>query len=230
MVQAAKVTNRIKLNKRGWGSSPTVLRNIQMPLSMTYGYIERIRLNNYASQIIIFSSKGVEKEGWEKDVKPSNFLDNSGNKESITYKIYKDVYLNDSFKYNIGEITHDSEDNRESAEFKLYFIRRSPTLTSIDAAKLYNQLKEYSMDDISANITKFHQDMGLVFYLDLMVWSSSNDINILVNIASNMQTEIIDSISSINQNVHKDLGNTIVNFNTPMDIRNELFLLKVDDR
>jgi len=231
MVQAVKITNRVLFNKRGWGSSPTILKNIVMPLSMTYDYIERIRLNNYASQIRVFSSKWVDQEGLKKDVKPLNLFDNSGSNESIIYVLYRDVYLKDNFKSNVGEILHDLElGNRENAEFKLYFIRKSPTHTPIDPVKLYNTLKDYSMDYILVNLTKFHQNMGVVFCLDFFLWSSTNHRVILVKIASNIETDMLDSISSINENVHKYFGNTTINFNTPIDLGNELFLFIVDER
>lgn len=156
---------------------------------MTYDYIERIRLNNYASQIRMFSSKGVDKEGLKQDVKPLILFDNNGSKGSITYKLYKDVYLNDNFKYDIGEITLDLEvGNRENAVFKFYFIGKLPTHTSIDAVKIYNQLKGYSMDYILANQTKFHQNTGVVLYLDFYSWSSYSHIEILVKRASNIGT------------------------------------------
>jgi hypothetical protein len=42
---------------------------------------------------------------------------------------------------------------------------------------------------------------------------------------------INQNITTINENIHKDFGNTIVNFNTPIDKKNlELFLFICIDR
>jgi len=50
-------------------------------------------------------------------------------------------------------------------------------------------------------------------------------------IANNLLNNINQNITTINENIHKDLGNTIVNFNTPIDKMNlELFLFICIDR
>jgi hypothetical protein len=50
-------------------------------------------------------------------------------------------------------------------------------------------------------------------------------------IANGLLNNINNNITTINENIHKDFGNTIVNFNTPIDKMNlELFLFICIDR
>jgi len=60
----------------------------------------------------------------ERERKPFILKDYSCDKSCIMYKIYKNVYLNDKFKYNIAEILKDLYDNNEFVIFKLYYIRK----------------------------------------------------------------------------------------------------------
>jgi hypothetical protein len=165
-----------------------------------------------------------------RDVKPSILKDYSDDKTSIVYKIYDNVYLNDMFKYNIGEILEDLYDNNEFIIFKLYYIRKPSGRFTIDEVKLLKHLDRYHIEFILENLTMFHKNMGLVGCMNVLVWTSNYDINNLQEIASKMRKDLLSNIVDINKKIKVDYGNTIVNFNTPMGLLNELYLFIGVDR
>jgi len=166
----------------------------------------------------------------KRNKKPSIFKDYSHDKTSIMYKIYDNVYLNDMFKYNIGVILEDLYDNNEFLIFKLYYIRKQSGNFTMDEIKLFKHLDRYPMEFILENLTMFHKNMGLVGCMYVMVWTSNYDINNLQVIASKMRGDLLSNIADINKKINVDYGNTIVNFNTPMDLLNELYLFIGVDR
>jgi hypothetical protein len=148
------------------------------------------------------------------------------------YKIYENVYLNDMFKYNIGDILEDLYDNNEFVIFKLYYIRKPCGYFTIDEIKLFKNLDRYPLEFLSENLTMFHKNMGLVGCMNVLVWTSNYDINNLQEIAStwSMREDLLSNIVDINKKINVDYGNTIVNFNTPMGLLNELYLFIGVDR
>lgn len=166
------------------------------------------------------------------NTKPSIFKNYSVDKgvSQIKYKISENVYLNDMFKDNIAEILEDLYDNNEFVIFKLYYIRKPRVSFSMDEVKLFKHLDGYPLEFLMENLTRFHINMGLVGCSYIMVWTSNCDIKNLKVIASGMREQLLSNISNINKDIHVDYGNTIVNFNTPMDLLNELYLFIGVDR
>lgn len=176
-----------------------------------------------------FSSEG---RGGNVNTKPSLLKDYSADNggSQIMYKIYENVYLNDMFKYNIAEVLEDLYDNNEFVVFKLYYIRKPSVRFTMDYVKLFKHLDGYPLEYLQDNLTKFHKNMGLVGCCYVMVWLSCYDIKNLQVIASGVREQLLSNISKINNNIHVDYGNTIVNFITPMDLSNELYLFIGVDR
>lgn len=184
----------------------------------------------HSSDRLNFNKNCMRSFSVKRNVKPSIFKDYSDDKTLIMYKIYEKVYLNDMFKYNIGDILEDLYDNNEFVIFKLYYIRKPSGSFTIDENKLFKHLDRYPMEFISENLTMFHKNMGLVGCMYVMVWASVYDINNLILIAYKMREKLLSNIAEINKNINVDYGNTIVNFNTPMDLLNELYLFIGVDR
>lgn len=155
---------------------------------------------------------------------PTLFYDKSWKLDSIIYKIYNNVYLNKQFPINIGGILEDLYDNNEFVIFKLYFIRIPLTGFEMDIPKLFKHFNQYPLEFILDNIVKFHKNSGVVGISYIFVWLSLNDINNLENIGKGLLDQITMNIKDINKNIHKDFGNTIINYKLPMDMDNELFL------
>ena len=163
-------------------------------------------------------------------IKPSIFKDYSHDNASIMYKVYENVYLNNMFKYNIADILEVLYDNNEFVIFKLYYIRKPRVSYSMNVDKLFKHLDRYPLEFIMDNLTMFHKNMGIVGCSYIMVWTSNCDINNLQVIASNMHEKLLSNIVDINNKIYVDYGNSIVNFNTPMDLSNELYLFIGVDR
>ena len=83
------------------------------------------------------------------------------------------------------------------------------------------------MDD--ENITKFYKNIGLIFANSVLVFTSTYDIDNLSKISKDIKLSINNSIKVINENVYKDLNNTIINFDTKVNIDYEIMLIITAD-
>lgn len=165
------------------------------------------------------------------EAEPCLVLDKSKDINSCIYKIYDNFYLNDRFSTNLAVILEDLYDNNEFVEFKLYFVRKHEGVFIINVPKFINHLNKYPLNFILDNIVKYHKNTGIVGLCGILVWLSLCDINNLKRIANDILQNIHKNIININDNIHKDYGNTIVNFKTPMVKDNvELFLFITIDR
>lgn len=162
-------------------------------------------------------------------------LDNSKNKSIINrenglYKVYRNIYLNDKVNFinNLIEVLEDLYDNNEFTVFHLYFfIIPSENNMYIDFNKLMIHLNKFPIEYImnEKNITKFYKNIGLIFAINILVFTSIYDIENLSIISRDIKLDINNSIKVINANVYKDLDNTIINFNTKLDVNSEIMLV-----
>jgi hypothetical protein len=167
----------------------------------------------------------------DKNRNPNLIVDYSKDKNNSIYKIYDNFYLNDRFITNLADILEDLYDNNEFVVFKLYFVRVHEVYTEIKINNFINHLNGYPTEFIMDNLVRFHKNTGIVALSYILVWLSLYDINNLKHIANALLKMINQNITTINENIHKDFGNTIVNFNTPIDKKNlELFLFICIDR
>ena len=134
----------------------------------------------------------------------------------------------DNFIDNLTNVLEDLYDNNEFTVFHLYFlIIPSKDNYHIDYDKLIKHLSKYPIEFIIdvKNITKFYKNIGLIFGIGILVFTSLYDIDNLTKISKNIKVDINNSIKVINENVYKDLNNTIINFDTKVDINSEIMLI-----
>ena len=74
---------------------------------------------------------------------PVSRLDCSHNIDSIIFKVYDNIYLNDKFFTYIADLLEDLYDNNEFVIFKLYFINvdRNNDLMIKSKKDFYNKIK-----------------------------------------------------------------------------------------
>jgi hypothetical protein len=159
------------------------------------------------------------------------------NRKSDVYKVYRNLYLGenlfpykptDNFVNNISNVLEDLYDNNEFTVFHFYFFTISKDAnTNIDFPKLMLHLNKYSLEYImnGENITRFYKNIGLIIAINVLVFLSLYDIENLRNKSRNIKLGINKAIKVINKNVHTDLNNTIINFNTKVDLNSEMMLL-----
>lgn len=109
----------------------------------------------------------------------------------------------------------------------IFFTISKDSNINIDLSKLMLHLNKYPIEYImnEENITRFYKNIGLITAIKVLVFISLYDIENLRNISRNIKLEINKEIKVINKNVHKDLNNTIINFNTKVDLNSEIMLL-----
>ena len=179
-------------------------------------------------------------------------IDNSKNKfiinrESGLYKVYENLYLNDihqmqshlsflkskdNFIDNLTNVLEDLYDNNEFTIFQLYFIIKPHDRNyKLNLEKLIKHLSKYPIEFImdDENITKFYKNIGLIFANSVLVFTSTYDIDNLSKISKDIKLSINNSIKVINENVYKDLNNTIINFDTKVNIDYEIMLIITAD-
>jgi hypothetical protein len=166
-------------------------------------------------------------------------LDNSKNKSIINrenglYKVYKNLYLNNKVNFinNLIGVLEDLYDNNEFTIFHLhFFIIPSKLNMYINFNKLMIHLNKYPIEYImnEENITKFYKNIGLISSIEILVFTSIYDIDNLNQISRDIKLDINNSIKVINENVYKDLDNTIINFNTKVDVNSEIMLVILAD-
>lgn len=121
---------------------------------------------------------------------------------------------------------HDNLDN-ENTVFNLYFIVK-PSLESgkiINFIKLNEHFSKYPLEFIAENIVKFYKNTGLLKVSGILVFYPLYDINNLIQISSGIKAHFIQNIEIINNNVHKDLNNTIINYTNKFDVNSEIILM-----
>jgi hypothetical protein len=163
-------------------------------------------------------------------------LDNSKNKSILNrnngiYKIYSNIKITDknNFIFNFTNILEDLYDNsnNEFTEFRFYFLVKPDINKSINYIKLTNHLKQYSLHimEIPEMKAKMYKNIGLIQMIAVLVFFSNYDINNLTKISNNIFHNILDSINIINKNVHKNLDNTIINYENKFDVNSEVILI-----
>jgi len=70
-----------------------------------------------------------------------------------------------------------------------------------------------------------YKNTGLITAFSVLVFASSNLINNLLVISSNLKKIIIDNFEIINKNEYKDFNNTIVNYTNKFEINSEILLI-----
>ncbi len=70
-----------------------------------------------------------------------------------------------------------------------------------------------------------YKNTGLITAFSVLVFDSSNLINNLLVISSNLKKIIIDNFEIINKNEYKDFNNTIVNYTNKFEINSEILLI-----
>lgn len=156
---------------------------------------------------------------------PRLVLDNS--KQQINrsiYKIYENFSWNNSFISKLYYILQDLDDNPDYV-YKLYFVRMPDCVFKIDLANYINNLDQYYWMSQGENIVKLHKKTGIVYICDLsLLLLLSNNSN-LMTITNDIVKNIIHFINVMNKNMHKNHGNDIDNFYTPIFHYNLRFCL-----
>lgn len=91
--------------------------------------------------------------------------------------------------------------------------------------KLNEHLSKYSLEFIDENIVKFYKNTGLLNVSGILVFLPFYDINNLIRLSSNIKKHFIKNIEIINNNVHKDLNNSIINYKNKFDVNSEIMLM-----
>ena len=110
----------------------------------------------------------------------------------------------------------------------MYFLTIPDVGTyKIDLKKLMSHLNKYPLEFIADanNITKFYKNIGLINATGIIVFLSLCDIDNLRDLSKDINNSINTNIKIINNNVHKDLNNTIINFNSKFEYDSEILLL-----
>ena len=187
----------------------------------------------------------------ENNTNLSIFLDNSKkesiiNRENGIYKIYDNLFLNagnitvpnyyplnnntiDQFIFNLVKILEDlyDNDNNKWTFFKLYFLVKPDfdKFVKFDIVGINKHFDKYPLEFIDENIVKFYKNTGLLTAAGVFVFASLYDIENLKKISLDIKKQINDNINIINNNVHKDLNNTIINYTNKFDTNSEIMLI-----
>lgn len=207
-------------------------------------------LDNYSNKLNIQGTRLIHTSSILYNLKDLElFIDNSNensikNRENGIYKIYSNIYLNagtvindhdpnygkiDKFTLTLAEILEDLYDNNDNVNtvFNLYFLYK-PNLESgkiLNFVKLNEHFSKYPLEFIDENIVKFYKNTGLLNVSGILVFYPFYDINNLIQISSGIKKDFIQNIEIINNNVHKDLNNTIINYTNKFDVKSEIILM-----
>ena len=151
--------------------------------------------------------------------------------------------LIDNFTLNLVEILEDLYDNNKATipvphhletelsggevGLNLYFIVK-PDLNrfiKFDIEGINQHFAKYPVEFIDQNMVKFYKNTGLLTAASVFVFYSFYDIENLTQISLNLKKHIIYNIEIINDNVHKDLNNTRINYTNKFDIDSEIMLI-----
>ena len=216
----------------------------------------KIRIRKLGTTLLSYKSNGLNTQGirlihttpfTSEERKWRILLDNSNtnsinNRENGIYKVYDNLFLNEStllnyndindsmtdkFTLNLAEILEDLYDNNEWTVFNLYFLVKPDfdRVIKFDIENLNKHFAKYPLEFIHENIVKFYKNTGLLTATGVFVFLSLYDFNNLTVISSNFKNIIKNNIEIINKNVHKDLNNTIVNYTNKFDINSEIMLI-----
>lgn len=153
---------------------------------------------------------------------PVSRLDYSHDIDSILFKVYDNIYLNDRFVMDIAGLLKDLYDNNEFVIFKLYFVDIGSHNVRVELPKFSEHFYRYPSQYIQDNIVRFYKNTGVVGVFEVLVWLSLCDNKNLENISKGFFTCINSNIKFINDNIHKDFGNTIINYKNPITRVNDL--------
>ena len=94
---------------------------------------------------------------------PVSRLDCSRDVDSIIFKVYDNIYLNDKFSTDIVDLLEDLYDNNEFVIFKLYFIDiGSHNNINVELPKFAEHFHKYSSQFIQDNIVRFYKNTSVV--------------------------------------------------------------------
>ena len=239
-----EIRNKIRSRKLG-----TTLLNYKSSVLVSATSLKPKTLNNQISRLIHTSPINYRaSEGGSATNKNLNiFLDNSKkefiiNRKNGIYKIYDNLFLYtgmepnhydinkkmiDKFILNLTEVLEDLYDNNETTVFKLYFLIKPDfaKIIKFDIVKMNEHFDKYPLEFIDQNIVKFYKNTGLLAAVGVLVFFPNYDIDNLTNISLKIKKDIIENIKIINNNVHKDLNNTIINYTNKFDIYSEIMLI-----
>lgn len=216
--------NSIKTPKRSF-STNTKLFNKRI--------ISTNNKRSFHTSLINLNSVDPTPESSYKYSKFNLILDNSShvresailNRENNVYSIYDTIFLNSNyFLSNLTDILEElyDNDNNEDTIFTLYFLIK-PSLNS-NFVELIKHFNKYPTNFIQDNIVFFYKNTGLLCSTNVIVFYTIYDINNLKKISLDIKGQILNNIKTIKDNTHKDLGNTIINYNT-VDINSEIMLI-----
>jgi len=152
----------------------------------------------------------------------------------LTKNIYDHKYLpknqikypQDQFIFNLIKILEDLHENNECTFFKLYFLVK-PDFNKghISDIELMNEhFDEYSISFLNHTLVKIYKNTGLLTVISVSVYNSFYEIKKLKKKSLNIKKYLSINIKNINDNVHKDLNNTILNYTNKFDTNSEILL------
>ena len=168
--------------------------------------------------------------------KPVIELDNSSTKDNVLknegiYRIYNNLYFNDNFIENLAQIMEDLHDESEFTVFRLFFFQSNKVLPCTHPLfrkgvnSLIKHLTSYPTETLVFNKCKVYKNIGLLFTIELLVFTSFCDFNNLKNISNNIKIGALNNIENINKTIHLDQGNTIPKFNDKVNPDEKLMLI-----
>jgi len=151
------------------------------------------------------------------NTKSHNFI----NRENTLYKVYY-MYYDSQFNKNITSILENMYDNNEFVVFNMYFLI-SPENRDfiIDADKLLSHMNKFDTDVLNNQIVKVFKNTGMVLAQSIVVGLSLYDENNLKSISKSIRINMINNIKEINQFVHEDFHNTVLNFDKPINLEKD---------
>jgi len=138
-------------------------------------------------------------------------------------------HTQDQFIFNLVKILEDlyDNDNSEWTFFKLYFLVK-PDFNKVhkfDIVQMMEHFAKYQIEFMDKTIVKIYKNTGLLTAIGAFVFDSFYDLQNLKEMSLNIKKQIYNNINNINDNVHKDFNNTILNYTNKFDINSEILLV-----
>ncbi len=118
-------------------------------------------------------------------------------------------------------------DNNEWTFFKLYFLVK-PDFNKVykfDIVQMNEHFAKYPIEFMDQTIVKIYKNTGLLTAIGVFVFYSFYDLQNLKEMSLNIKKQIYRNINNINDNVHKDLNNTMLNYTNKFDTNSEILLV-----
>jgi L-ribulose-5-phosphate 3-epimerase UlaE len=84
---------------------------------------------------------------------------------------------------------------------------------------------KFPIEFMDETIVNIYKNTGLLTAIGAFVFASFYDINNLKEMSLNIKKQIYRNINNINDNVHKDFNNTILNYTNKFDTNSEILLV-----